>query len=433
VELADLADLAEHLVAELEAVLDLRRRAHVDQRAQHGLVLVAQVGAADEVGRVLAVGHPARSAARRAVLAEREHRRAARVRAHERVGVDRDEEVGLDAARLLDALVQRHEEVRIARHHRAHVRLRVEAVAQHERDREDDVLLARAARPDRARVLAAVPGIDRDDDEAIDLALRRLRRQRLRAGLRRRDGRRARDLRCGRVRRRRCGERRRQPGRTGGRGRRRRRRGVGRVHPADELAERVLHRLRRLLLGLLLVADQLEQRVALAHRTEVEDEPVLVRGDRREREQLGRDRLLEVDDEADDARLVLADANAGDVRIVGPHLADDLAQLRAELEAVDVDHEAIGPVREEVAGAERRIGLDRHPRVVVRRPDAHRDDRRAPGDLARAEQQHERADARERAAARRQAGVSALTAAAPGRFRSTPRSAPSAHRRGRSA
>src|SRR6478752_1356188 len=35
------------------------------------------------------------------------------------------------------------------------------------------------------------------------------------------------------------------------------------VHAADELAERVLHGLRGLLLGLLLVADQREQRVAL--------------------------------------------------------------------------------------------------------------------------------------------------------------------------
>ncbi len=75
---------------------------------------------------------------------------------------------------------------------------------------------------------------------------------------------------------------------------------------------------------------------------EVEDEPMPVRGDRLEGEQLGRARLLEVDDQANDARLVLADADAGDERIVGAHLADQLAQLRAELEAVDVDDEAIG-------------------------------------------------------------------------------------------
>ena len=86
-----------------------------------------------------------------------------------------------------------------------------------------------------------------------------------------------------------------------------------------------------------------------------------------------RDRLLQVDDEAHDARLVLADANAGDVRVVGAHLADQLAQLRAELEAVDVDDEA-GRARRRGSGVRCSggVGLDRHARVVGRRPDAHR-------------------------------------------------------------
>ena len=162
----------------LQAVLDLRRRAHVEQGAQDGLVLGLDVGAADQVGRVLAVGHPARRAARRAVLAEREYRGAARLGVHERVGVDRDEQVGLDPARLLDALVQRHEEVGVAGQHRAHVRVRVDPVAQQHRDRQHDVLLVQPARPARAGIFAAVAGVDGDDDEAIDLGLREFRRQR---------------------------------------------------------------------------------------------------------------------------------------------------------------------------------------------------------------------------------------------------------------
>ena len=82
--------------------------------------------------------------------AEREHRRAARLGVHERIGVDRDEQVGLHAARLLDALVQRHEEVGVARQHRAHVRVRVDAVAQQQRDRERR-RPSRAARSARSR------------------------------------------------------------------------------------------------------------------------------------------------------------------------------------------------------------------------------------------------------------------------------------------
>ncbi len=126
---------------------------------------------------VLAVGHPARRAARGAALAEGEHRGAARLGVHEGVGVDRDEQVGLDAARLLDALVQRHEEVGVARQHRAHVRVGVDPVAQQHGDRQHHVLLVQAGRAAGAGILAAVAGIDGDDDEAVDLRLRELRRQ----------------------------------------------------------------------------------------------------------------------------------------------------------------------------------------------------------------------------------------------------------------
>ena len=65
----------------------------------------------------------------------------------ERVGMDRDEQVGLDPARLLDALVQRHEEVGVARQHRAHVRVAFRRSRRSMRDRQDDVLLVQSARP----------------------------------------------------------------------------------------------------------------------------------------------------------------------------------------------------------------------------------------------------------------------------------------------
>ena len=138
-------------------------------------------------------------------------------------------------ARLAHALVQRHEEVGVARQHRAHVRQRVDAVAQLQRDRQHHVLLVQAARPDRARVLAAVAGVDRDDDQAVDLAAR----SGAAAAASVRGG-------AGSV-----------PARRRGGVARRRAAGalaLGTADLADELAERVLHRLRGLLLGLLLAA-----------------------------------------------------------------------------------------------------------------------------------------------------------------------------------
>ncbi len=140
------------------------------------------------------------------------------------------------------------------------------------------------------------------------------------------------------------------------------------IDAADERAERILDRLRDLVLGLLLVADQREQRIVLTRRVEVEDQPVLVRRDRREREELRRGCLLQVDHHPHRARLVLADPQAGDVGIVGADLADQLAQCGTQFEAVDVDHQARRILGQEVAHRERRVGLDRHAGVVARRP-----------------------------------------------------------------
>ena len=275
-----------------------------------------------------------------------------------------------------------------------------------------------AGRADRAGILAAVAGIDGDDDEAIDLRLCGLRRQR-------RGGRIA--LRIG--------------ARAGGRA-------VGGADAENGGAGVPSAIVPPAPAALAIAAPGVDAAAPAAptrpmnspsaswtdcaaffsacsrsrmrssrgsrslRRMQVEDEPVPVRRNRLEREQLGRARLLEVDDQADDARLVLADANAGDERIVGAHLADQLAQLRAELEAVDVDDEAVGRGGEEVACRQRRVGLDRHPRVVGRRPDAHGDDRRAPGDVARAEQR-----ARASPVARQRRARREVMAGAPGPLR----------------
>ena len=122
VQLADLADLAEHLAAELQAVLDLRGGAHVEQRAH------ARARPAPST-----LTPPTRSAAfslsaiqRAARAARRRSGCSANTLAPRASGVRkasawmRDEQVGLHPPRLLHALVQRHEEVGVARQHGAH-------------------------------------------------------------------------------------------------------------------------------------------------------------------------------------------------------------------------------------------------------------------------------------------------------------------------
>ena len=230
--------------------------------------------------------------------------------------MDRDEQVGLHAPRLAHALVQRHEEVGVARQHRAHAGQRVEAVAQLQRDREHHVLLAQAAGADGARVLAAVAGVERDDDQAVDLAsLRACWAAASGAGA----GRSGADAGC---------------------------RGGAAPAPAaldaaDELAQRILHApARRACRHASLSRISASSGSRSCSRVQVEHQPVPVGRHRLQRELLRPHRLLQVDHQAHHARLVLADAHAGDERVVGAHLADQLAQRRAELEAVDVDHQA---------------------------------------------------------------------------------------------
>ena len=124
------------------------------------------------------------------------------------------------------------------------------------------------------------------------------------------------------------------------------------------------------------------------HRIQIEHQPMLIRRHRGQREDLRRRGLLQVEHEANDARLVLADAHAADVRVVRMDLADELAQPRVQFEAFDVDDEARRVFGDEVARRQGGVGLDRHARVVVGRPDPHRDDAGTERDLARAEHEH---------------------------------------------
>ena len=160
----DRADAVEHRSANAQAVVDLRRLRQVEHRfRQHGFAIV-EIDPADQVGFVLTLREPARRGTRRAAIGQGENRRTARRRRRERIGVQRDEQVGLDAPGFLDPRIQGDVVVVVAGQHRAHSGLGIDEGLEPARDRQRDVLLEGAASPDRTGVLATMPGIDGDDD-----------------------------------------------------------------------------------------------------------------------------------------------------------------------------------------------------------------------------------------------------------------------------
>jgi len=86
------------------------------------------------------------------------------------VGVDRDEEVGLRLAGDHVALLERNEHVAVADQEGAHAGIGVDLRSQFARHRQRDFLLVLLGRADRARILAAVAGIDGDDQLAVTRA-----------------------------------------------------------------------------------------------------------------------------------------------------------------------------------------------------------------------------------------------------------------------
>ena len=155
-------------------------------------------------------------------------------------------------------------------------------------DRERDVLLVGAAPADRAGILAAVTGIDRDRHAPRDcaaVAARGLlaRRQRLRRRLRRG-------------------------------------RGILRA----------------------LAFEQRHQRVQRYLRIEVEHEPVAVFRDGLQREQVGLHLGLQVEHDAHHVRRLAAQPDRRDVRVRRLHARRQFRELARRVDAVDVEHEAIG-------------------------------------------------------------------------------------------
>jgi hypothetical protein len=168
----DLVELRQHAGRGIPARADRRILREVEQHRLQHVALVVQRHAADEVGGVLAVGEPASGFIARTTRRQHVHGRPADAPVHEGIGVDRDEEIGLVGACTPDAVAELHEIIAGTRQHGFHAGLRVYLVGELLRDRECDILLARAGLADRARIFTAMARIDRDDEVALALAAR---------------------------------------------------------------------------------------------------------------------------------------------------------------------------------------------------------------------------------------------------------------------
>jgi len=101
---------------------------------------------------------------------------------------------------------------------------------------------------------------------------------------------------------------------------------------------------------------------------------VPVAADRRQFENLRAGLSLEFHDHTDDARLVAPGAQQANVGVIGGDLARQSVKDAVELDSLEVDHETIRILDQEMGVLQWRAVLDRHPGVVSRRPDAHRHD-----------------------------------------------------------
>ncbi len=173
--LADFADAVErlqHVLRRHHARGDARGLRQIEQHVgEHG-VLVIELDAALQVGRVFALGQPARGLARSAAIRQHVHRRTRHVGIGDGIGVDRHEQVRLGAPGSRVPLAQADEVVAVAREHRLHAGLRVDARRQRLGDRQHRVFLVRAAFAGSAGIHAAMTGIDRDHDVAAGIARR---------------------------------------------------------------------------------------------------------------------------------------------------------------------------------------------------------------------------------------------------------------------
>ena len=116
---------------------------------------------------------------------------------------------------------------------------------------------------------------------------------------------------------------------------------------------------------------------------------MLVGGNGCEGENLGPNGLLQVNHQTHPSRRVLPHADAGNGRVVGPHLGHQLLQGRVQVNALNV-HRQPGRVLHQLrCGAQRCIGFDGDACVVWRWPQPHRQNTGAASQLPGAQGQHQ--------------------------------------------
>jgi hypothetical protein len=124
--------------------------------------MAREIDAGNEIGLVLARGQ-GRGLLVGRLFRQREDGGAAHVLFRQRVGVDREKQVGAGGARARDPLGQRHELVLGARQLDADAPARAELARELVRGRKHNVLLVCAARADAAGIDAAMAGIEHDE------------------------------------------------------------------------------------------------------------------------------------------------------------------------------------------------------------------------------------------------------------------------------
>ena len=138
----------------------------VQQHRRQRIVGFLRTRAADQIGRVFFVGQPACALRRSPAQRQHVHRRTLGRAVLSGVGVDRNEDVGLGRARELAAPGQRQKHVAVPGQNRLQSWRGIDLAGELTRNGQGDIFLALAGRADRARILAAVTGVDGYDQRA---------------------------------------------------------------------------------------------------------------------------------------------------------------------------------------------------------------------------------------------------------------------------
>ena len=167
---------------------------------------------------------------------------------------------------------------------------------------------------------------------------------------------------------------------------------LGRLALGDELAERIIvvrggrRRRRRRVGGQFAAAgqallNQLGQGVELLRWVQVQHQAVLVGRNRLQGEDLRLGRLLQIEHHAHHVGAVLADADGGDIGVIGLHFDGQLFERVGQLHALNVHRQARWIGDEGLRGLERFVRFERDAGIVRRRPDPHGHHAGAKGNL----------------------------------------------------